>query len=117
VIHGEPGWDEATPCGPFDLFDVESGSVRHERRDPQDYGIARCAPEDLAGGDAEQNAAALKAVLTGEDKGPHADALALGAGLVLEVSGRAIDLKDGIAKARAAIESGAAAGLLEKLAA
>jgi len=116
VVHGEPGWDEATPCGSFDLFDVTPGNVKHEKRDPQDYGLARCTAEDLAGGDAEENAAALKAVLTGEDKGAHADALALGAGLVLEVTGKASDLNDGIAQARAAIDSGAAKALLEKLA-
>ena len=121
VVHGhvgdgQPGWDEATPCGPFEFYDVTPGSVKHEVRDPQDFGIDRCAPEQLAGGDADENAAALKAVLAGEDKGPHADALALGAGLVLEVTGKASDLKDGIAQARAAIDSGAARDLLEKLA-
>ena len=69
VVHGEPGWDEASPVGVFDLFDVTPGSVKHERRDPQDYGIPRCLPEDLAGGDADENAAALAAVMNDEDQG------------------------------------------------
>ena len=108
VVHGEPGWDEASPAGVFDLYDVTPGSVKHERRDPVDYGIPRCTPEDLAGGDAEQNAAALTAVMNDEDQGPHKDALVLGAGLLLEVTGRVSDLQSGIAVAREAITSGAA---------
>ena len=115
VIHGEPGWDEATPVGSFTLFDVRPGEVIEESRDPLDYGLPRCTPDDLAGGDAQFNATALEAVLTGEDRGPHRDALVLGAGLALEVTGRATDLHDGIAQARAALDSGAARNLLTKL--
>ena len=45
VVHGEPGWDEPTPCGRFELFIVTQGRVHREQRDPRDYGIARCKPE------------------------------------------------------------------------
>jgi len=115
VIHGEPGWDEATPVGPFTLFDVRPGQVRRQRRDPQRYGIARCTAGDLAGGDAAQNAAALEAVLLGHDEGPHRDALLLGTGLVLELSGHTRGLARGIARARHALENGTAAALLAGL--
>ncbi len=115
VIHGEPGWDEATPVGSFTLFDVQPGEVIEERRDPLDYGLPRCSSDDLAGGDAGYNAKALEAVLTGQDRGPHCDALLLGTGLALELSGTACDLHDGVAQARAAIDSGAARNLLAKL--
>ncbi len=115
VVHGEPGWDEASPAGVFDLYDVTPGNVSHERRDPEDYGIPRCQPEDLAGGDAAYNAAALTAVMNGEDQGAHRDALVLGAGLLLEVTGRAADLNEGIAIARKAIDDGSAAKQLAQL--
>jgi len=115
VVHGEPGWDEPTPCGCFTLFDVRPGEVIEERRDPLDYGLVRCAPEDLAGGDAKFNARALESVFAGEDKEAHRDALLLGAGLALEVSGRATDLNDGIAQARAALDTGAARDVLARL--
>ena len=115
VVHGEPGWDEATPVGPFTLFDVRPGNVRRQRRDPARFGIARCRPEDLAGGDAAANAQALEAVLRGRDRGPHRDALLLGVGLVLEVTGRARGLSRGIAQARVALDSGAGAALLDRL--
>jgi anthranilate phosphoribosyltransferase len=115
VVHGDPGWDEATPVGPFTLFDVCPGGVQESRRDPADYGLPRCAPEALAGGDADFNARALEAALTGRDDGPHRDALLLGAGLVLEVTGRAADLADGIARARSALASGQAGTVLDRL--
>lgn len=115
VVHGEPGWDEATPVGPFVVFDVRAGSVRRHRRDPAHYGIRRCRPEELAGGDAAANARALEAVLTGQDRGPHRDALVLGAALVLNLTGRARGLRNGIAVASRALDAGAAAQVLRQL--
>lgn len=115
VIHGKPGWDEATPVGSFNLFDVEPGSVRRFERDPIDYGIARCKAEDLAGGDAEVNARRLRAVFEGTEKGPHRDALILGAALGLEVCGVCHELEDGIARATEAIEGGSVKRVLNGL--
>ncbi len=115
VVHGEPGWDEATPVGPFVVFDVRPGLVRRGRRDPAHYGIARCTAADLAGGDAAANARAIEAVLLGEDRGPHRDALVLGAGLVLDLVGRACGLRRGIEAAQRALDSGAGASLLARL--
>ncbi len=115
VVHGEPGWDEATPVGSFALFDVCPGEILEERRDPEDYGVPRCRAEDLMGGDASFNAAALSAVLSGQDTGPHRDALMLGAGLMLELTGVQPELADGIKQARDALESGDAAAVLERL--
>jgi anthranilate phosphoribosyltransferase len=115
VVHGDPGWDEATPVGPFTLFDVTPGQVSETQRDPKDFGIPRCTADDLIGGDAQRNAEALEAVLTGADQGPHRDALVLGAGLVLELTGIANRLEDGIERARSAIDSGATDAVLQKL--
>lgn len=115
VVHGEPGWDEATPVGDFVLFDVGDEKVTETRRSPKDYGLQNCEPADLAGGDAANNAAELTRVFTGEDKGAHRDALLMGTSLVLEVSGAVSDPLAGVAAAAAAIDSGAAASLLEKI--
>jgi len=115
VVHGEPGWDEATPVGPFTVFDVRPGSVRRQKRDPTHYGIPRCTPEDLAGGDAATNARAIEAVLTGRDQGPHRDALILGAGLALDLTGRARGLRRGIDLARRTLETGGGTALLARL--
>ena len=115
VIHGEPGWDEATPVGKFWLYDVTPGNVEETTRSPEDYGLARCAPEDLAGGDAEHNAREVERVLTGEDKGAHRDALLMGVSLMLECQGVASGPKDGVAQAAAAIDDGRAAAFLDTL--
>jgi anthranilate phosphoribosyltransferase len=116
VIHGEPGWDEPTPVGPFELHDVRPGRVQREVRDPHDLGLARCSPRDLAGGDAVHNAAGLRAVFEGRDRGPHRDAIVLNAALALEVTGAVACAADGVSAAAAAIDRGDAVRLLERLA-
>lgn len=117
VVHGAEGWDEPTPVGPFVLCDVADGRWSEHTRSAADYGLPACSAEDLRGGDASDNARALSAVLEGTDRGPHRDALLMGASLALEVSGLARDALDGVARAAAAIDSGAAASLLAGLAA
>ena len=115
VVHGASGWDEPTPIGPFTLFDVRPGRVEVRVRDPAEYGLAPCRASDLAGGDAAHNARALKAVLYGEDRGAHRDCLLLGTALALELAGEAPLPREGIARAAAAITSGAARRLLDAL--
>jgi anthranilate phosphoribosyltransferase len=116
VIHGAAGWDEPTPIGPFTLFDVREGKVSSEQRDPEDYGLKRCEAAHLAGGDARQNAQALRNVLCAEDKGAHRDCLLLGAALALEVAGEAKSPREAVARAAEAIDSGAARRVIESLA-
>ena len=79
------------------------------------YGLDRCAPEELDGGDAEHNARELIRVFRGEDHGPHRDALLLGTSLVLEVQGAVDGPVEGVAKAAAAIDDGSAGRFLDKL--
>lgn len=132
VVHGAAGWDEPTPIGPFTLFEVQggagegdagkgaavtAGTVRRSVRTPADYGLATCTARDLAGGDAAANAAALRAVLEGRDRGAHCDALCMGASLALEVAGVAATPVEGLARAAAAIDDGRAAGVLRTIAA
>lgn len=113
VVHGEPGWDEASPAGSFVLYDVRPGEVTEETRTPEDYGLGRCLPEDLTGGDAACNASALERVFTGEDRGAHRDALLMGTSLVLEVTGRARHAREGVAMAAETIDSGRAGDFLQ----
>jgi anthranilate phosphoribosyltransferase len=117
VVHGAEGWDEPTPLGPFTVLDVRPGSVKAEIRSPSDYGLDLCGTRDLAGGDSGLNARALRAVLEGSDRGPHRDALLLGAALALEIVGRVTDPREGVRIAREAIDSGAARRTLNALAA
>ncbi len=116
VLHGEPGWDEPTPAGPFLLYDVTPGSVRESVRSAADYGLPACLPEQLKGGDASYNASCLRAVFDGSDRGPHRDALVMGAALALEVTGLAGTARDGALRAAAAIDDGSARQVVDALA-
>jgi anthranilate phosphoribosyltransferase len=115
VIHGAAGWDEPTPIGPFTVYDVRPGKVEVGVRTPADYGLSACTAAELAGGDAQHNARALRAVLYGEERGAHRDCLLLGAALALEVAGVTADPREGLARAAAAIDEGAARRLLDAL--
>jgi anthranilate phosphoribosyltransferase len=116
VVHGEPGWDEATPCGSFECFDVRPGSVTHRKRDPSEFGMPRCAPEELKGGDATYNAQRLRDVFAGQDHGAHRHAILLNAALVLEMTGRAQSPVEAMHQAAAAIDDGRALKVLDRLA-
>jgi anthranilate phosphoribosyltransferase len=115
VVHGAAGWDEATPIGPFVCFDVAERAIDRQVRDPADVGLAHCTEADLAGGEPEENAARLRLALAGGDTEAHRDALALGAGLALEVTGTERDFARAVARARRALADGAGAALLERI--
>jgi anthranilate phosphoribosyltransferase len=115
VIHGSPGWDEATPVGPFLCFDVRPGMVQRSVRDPADLGLARCSVEDLLGGEAEENGERLVAALGGGDTQAHRDALTLGAALALEVTGTEPDAQRAVERAHQSLQDGSATEFLSRL--
>ena len=82
-------------------------------RTPEDYGLERCTAAALGGGDAQYNARALRATLYGEERGAHRDCLLLGAALALEVAGETRLPREGVARAAAAIDGGAARRVLD----
>jgi anthranilate phosphoribosyltransferase len=115
VVHGASGWDEATPIGSFVAFDVAGDQITRREVDPEEFGIARCLPLALKGGDAKVNLKALLDVFEGRDQGPHLDTLVLQCGLALMIAGRAQSIAEGIALARAVIDSGKALAWLQRL--
>jgi anthranilate phosphoribosyltransferase len=114
VVHGAGGIDELSPCGPNLVWEVEGGTVREYELDPLDLGIERCDPEELRGGDPQTNAAALREVLAGANGG-HRSAVTLNAAGGIAAGGHADDLREGLAQARAAIDSGVASARLDEL--
>lgn len=114
VVHGHNGWDEATPVGPFTQWDVREGRVTRSVRDPADGGLDPIDGDALRGGDATYNANAIRDAFEGGEWA-HQAALALTAGLALEVRGEVDTLEAGVARALDAIESGAALRKLEAL--
>jgi anthranilate phosphoribosyltransferase len=114
ICHGEGGMDEIVPSGTTWISELKGGEVRNFEVTPEAAGLTRSHSEDLKGGDAQQNAEALRGVLAGKPSA-FADAALLTAAASLIVAGKASDLKAGVAAAREAIGSGAAAKALARL--
>ena len=115
VVHGAFGVDELSPAGPNLVCEVVDGTVHERTIDPVDLGVARCAPEELRGGSPEQNAAVIRAVFSGEERGAKRDAILLNAAGAIAAGGHADDLREGLDAARQAVDSGAAAERLDAL--
>ncbi len=116
VVHGSDGLDELTTTGPTTVAELKGGTVRTFEVTPEDAGLPRVTLDDLKGGDAAHNAAAIRAVLAGA-KGPFRDIVLFNTAAALIVAGIASDLRDGMARAARSIDSGAAARALKTLAA
>jgi anthranilate phosphoribosyltransferase len=114
VVHGTDGLDEITTTGPTHAALLDAGRVRAFPIDAAELGLARAARADLAGGDAATNAAQVRAVLGGEP-GARRDIVLVNAAGALFVAGAAQDLRDGLARARVSLDSGAAAERLAAL--
>jgi anthranilate phosphoribosyltransferase len=118
VVRGEDGLDEFTTTSPTRLWVVADGTVRPTTMDAVDLGLPRSAPGDLRGADAAYNASVARQVLAGT-KGPVRDAVVLNAGAALAAyDGLSGDLetalRNGIERAEAAIDTGAAAARLDR---
>jgi len=114
VVHGSDGLDEVTIAGTTYVAALENGAVRTFEIVPEEFGIARVRPEALRGGDAADNARALRDVLKGKS-GPYRDVAVLNAAAALVVAGRADNLKQGRALAIQSIDSGEANARLDRL--
>jgi anthranilate phosphoribosyltransferase len=114
VVHGADGLDEMSTTGYTKVAECRDGAVHTFYIHPREFGIAKSAPGALAGGDAASNARIIRDVLDGR-KGPTRDVVLLNAGAGLYVAGAAGSVKDGIARAAKAIDSGAANDTLRKM--
>ncbi len=114
AVHGADGLDEVTTTGPTHVVALENGLVRSFTISPADVGLPVARLDDLRGGTADVNAAALSAVLDGA-RSAYRDIAVFNAGASLVVAGAAASLQDGVARAGAALDSGAAKGTLARL--
>ncbi|MGE3190296.1 MAG: anthranilate phosphoribosyltransferase [Vicinamibacterales bacterium] len=114
VVHGADGLDELSTTGYTKVSECLPDSVKTFYLHPAEFGLAKATPAALAGGDAADNAAIVKRVLSGE-AGPARDVVLLNAGAALLVAGAAGSVAEGIAMARRGIDSGAAASALARL--
>ena len=114
VVHGDGGLDEISPSGPTQVAELRDGKVTRREISPADAGLPSHALDDIRGGDAAHNAAAMRDVLGGAG-GAYRDTSILNAAAGLIVAGRTDDLKEGAAMAAESIDSGAALACLDAL--
>ena len=114
ITCGSDGLDEITTTGPTRVVELKDRSIRSFEVTPEEAGVRRAEPGTLKGGDPDHNAEALRRALNGE-RGAYRDIALVNAAAGLVVAGRARSLEDGVAQGAAAIDSGAALGVLDRL--
>ena len=114
VVSAEDGLDELSLAARTRVIEVADARTAEWFVEPSQFGLAPAELESVAGGTPEENAAVSRRVLAGEP-GPHRDLVVLNAAAAIYVGGLAADLQEGVAKATEAINSGAAANVLERL--
>lgn len=111
VVHGEDGLDEITLTGKTNVCELKNDRVKEYEIDPTQYGFNLCLPEQLKGGNAQDNAQIILKILENEP-GAALDIVVLNSAAALYVGKKAKSLEEGVALAREMIQSGKA---LEKL--
>jgi len=114
VVHGEDGLDEITIAGKTRIGELKHGEVSEYTIRPEDFGMKVSAIETIQVQNSDQSKALLQSVLDNQP-GPALDIVLLNAGAAIYVSGVADTLKQGVIRARAAVESGAAKEKLRQL--
>ena len=114
VVSAEDGLDELSISSPTRVIEVADGRTSEWYAEAAQFGLAPAELAAVAGGTPAENAAVVRAVLAGEP-GPPRDITLLNAAAAIYVGGLAADLSEGVERAAEAIDSGAAAGVLERL--
>jgi anthranilate phosphoribosyltransferase len=114
VVHGSDGLDELTTTGASHVAELANGRITTFTVEPEALGLARVDPDALKGDDPATNARALEDLLRGQH-GPYRDIVVLNAAAALVVADKAADLKQGVAQAIAAVDSGRALDRLNRL--
>lgn len=105
VVHGADGLDEISTCAATHAAELINGEIREFELTPEEFGFQRCKLEDLHGGSAAENAAAILRIFDGE-VGPKTDIVLLNAGAALYIAERAESISEGIELARQVIREG-----------
>ncbi|MDP2798957.1 MAG: anthranilate phosphoribosyltransferase, partial [Deltaproteobacteria bacterium] len=113
VVFGEGGFDELSIVGPTRISELKGGAVRDYVVQPDDFGLKRATPAEIAGGDAAKNVQIVRSIFAGE-KGACRDMVVLNAAGALAISGKARDMSEGVRMAEELIDSGAAGKKLEE---
>ena len=112
VVHGHDGLDEITLTAPTHVAALNNkGEVNEFEITPEEFGLKRCAPEGIVGGDAQHNANALKELLEGKPSA-YRDIALLNAAAVALITSKATNKEDAVKMMRDALDSGNALKIL-----
>jgi anthranilate phosphoribosyltransferase len=114
AFQGDQGLDELSTSGPSRVVELNEGRTTEWTIDPAELGLENSPLEAIAGGDADENAAAIREVFSGT-AGPKRDVVLLNAAAGLVAAGRAEDMKAAMTLAADSVDSGAAARALDSL--
>lgn len=114
VVHGRDGSDEISLSAPTDAIEVREGRLERLVLDAASFGLAAVPPDAARAESLDESAAIVRGILAGRPGAP-AEIVIANAGAALHVGGIASSLPEGAERARAAITSGAARGLLDRL--
>ena len=114
VVHGGDGMDEITTTASTYISELKNGQITEYEINPEQFGLKRVNLKDLEGGNAHENAEALRGVLKGQD-GPYRDIVLLNSAAALYVTGKALNIADGIKMAQNSIDNGQALSALDTL--
>jgi anthranilate phosphoribosyltransferase len=112
VVHGS-GLDEIALHGFTQAVALTGGTLEELEITPEQAGLERMPKQQIAGGSPQENAQRLGALLTARGREADAAVVALNAGALLMIAGKAVDLRDGVSFAMDALRSGRANGLLQ----
>ena len=112
VVWGRDGMDELSLGAGTLVGELRDGKVREYELHPEDFGIAMAHSRNLRVADAQQSLAMVVQALDNHPGLPR-EIVAYNAGAALYAAGVAEDIRDGIARARAAIASGSARARLD----
>ena len=114
IVHGLDGLDELSLLGQTHAAEVKNGEITEYTVTPEDVGLKRCKIEDIAGGDSQYNARAIRSIFEGKEKGPKRDMVLLNAAGAFLVGGKVSNLREGIDYAKEVIDDGRALAKLEE---
>jgi len=114
VVSAEDGLDELSVSAPTRVVELRDGRIDSFTVTPEEAGLERSSGDSLAQGDPDQNAEVTRAVLSGAARGVERSLVALNAGAALYVAGVSGPIQAGVRDAEGALDSGAAAELLER---
>ncbi|MFC6919167.1 anthranilate phosphoribosyltransferase [Meiothermus taiwanensis] len=117
VVHGRMGEEpiDELALGENLVAELRDGQIHTYHLRPEEVGLQPAPYTAIGGGTAAENAAEARAILSGQQRGPKRDAVALNAGAAFYLAGRVGSVAEGVRLAQQLLDEGAGLAVLERL--